>query len=52
MKVKISLRCTNNAHIRDKKVTFKNNASLRSCISKHDKIYIDNVEDLDIFMAI
>ena len=33
-----------------KKVTFKNNAPFRSCISKVSSTLIDNAEDLDIIM--
>ena len=43
MKGRISVTGTNNANKRDKKLTFKNNAPLRSCISE-----INNAEDLDI----
>ena len=43
MKGRISVTGTNNANKRDKKLTFKNSAPLRSCISE-----INNAEDLDI----
>ena len=33
-----------------KKLTFKNNASFISCITKINNTLIDNVEDLDIVM--
>ena len=33
-----------------KKLTFENNASFRSCISKINKKYLDNVKDLHIVM--
>ena len=33
---------------RNKKLTFKNNAPFRSCITKTNNIFIDNAEDLDI----
>ena len=36
---------------RDKKLSFKNNASCRSCISKINNTFIDNAEDLDIVMT-
>ena len=35
---------------RNKEWTFKNNASFRSYISKINKTFIDNAEDLDIVM--
>ena len=35
---------------RNKKLTFKNNAPFRSCISKINNTFIDNAEDLDIVM--
>ena len=38
-----------NAH--DKKLAFKNNAPLISCISKINNTLIDNAEDLDILMT-
>ena len=38
----------NNAKKRNKKLTFKNNAPFRSCISKINNSFIDNAEDLDI----
>ena len=37
---------------RDKKLSFKNNAPFRSCISKINNTFIDNTEDLDIVMTI
>ena len=39
----------NNAMIQ-KGVVFKNNGPFRSCISKINNIFIDNVEDLDVVM--
>ena len=33
-----------------KKLTFKNNAPFRSCISKINNTFIDSAEDLDIVM--
>ena len=36
----------------DKKLSFKNNAPFRSCVSKINNIVIDNAEDLDIVMLI
>ena len=50
MKRGISVRGTNNANTRNKKLTFKNNAPFRSCISKISNTFIDNAEDLDITM--
>ena len=38
----------NNAH--DKRLAFKNNAPSISCISKVNKILVDNAEDLDMVM--
>ena len=35
---------------RNKKLTFKNNAPFRSCISKINNTFIDNAGDLDIVM--
>ena len=32
-------------------ITFKNNAPIRSCISKTNNRFIDNAEDLNIFMS-
>ena len=40
-----------NANKRDKKLTFKSNVSFRSCISKINNTFLDNVKDLDIVMA-
>ena len=34
----------------NKKLTFKNNAPFRSCISKINNAFIDNAENLDIVM--
>ena len=51
MKRGISVRGTNNANTRNKKLTFKNNAPFRSCISKISNTFIDNAEDLDIVMS-
>ena len=38
----------NKAEKRNKKLTFTNNASFRSCISKINDTFIDNAEDRDI----
>ena len=37
---------------RDKKLSFKNNAPFRSCISEISNTFIDNTGDLDIVMLI
>ena len=50
VKGRISVRGTNDANKRNKKLTFKNNAPFRSCISKINNTFIDNAEDLDIVM--
>ena len=39
---------TNNANKRNKRLTFKNNAPFRSCISKINNPFEENIEDLDI----
>ena len=39
---------TNAANRRNKKLTFKNNGPLRSCISQINNAFVDNAEDLDI----
>ena len=49
---RLSIRGTNNANRTNKKLTFKNNAPFRSCISKINSTFIDNAEDLDIVMPI
>ena len=43
---------TNAANRRKKKLTFKNNASFRLCISKLNNTLVENAEDLDIVMPI
>ena len=40
----------NDPEKRNKKLIVKNNATFRSCISKINKTFIDNAEDLDIVM--
>ena len=37
---------------KDKKLSFKNNGPFRSCISKIKNTFIDNAEDLDIFIPL
>ena len=44
----IKVEGTNDANNRNKKLTFKNNAPFRSCLSKINNTCIDNAEDLDI----
>ena len=46
----ISFRSTNGANKKNKILTFKNNVPFRSCISKINTTFVDNVEDLDIAM--
>ena len=48
VKERISVRGINDANKRNKKLTFKNNAPFRSCISKINNAFLDNAEDLDI----
>ena len=50
VKGRITVTGTNNANRRNKKLTFKNNATFRSCISKINNAFVDNAEDLDIVM--
>ena len=40
-----SITGTNNANRRNKKLTFKNSAPFRSCISKINNTFIENAED-------
>ena len=47
-KINCYRKCLNRAN---KKLIFKNNDSLRSCISKINNIFIGNAEELDIVMA-
>ena len=44
----ITVEGYNNANKRNKKLTFKNSAPFRSCISEINNTFIDNAEDLDI----
>ena len=48
VKRETTVKGTDNANKRSKKVIFKNNALFRSCISKINNIFVDNAEDLDI----
>ena len=41
---------TSAANRRNKKLTFDNNAQIRSYISKHNYTFVHNAEDLDILM--
>ena len=49
-KGRVSVIGINTANRRNKKLTFKNSVSFRSCISKISIKFIDNAEDLDIVM--
>ena len=48
VKGRISVSGTNDANQGNKKLTFKNNARFRSCMSKINNTFLDNVEDLNI----
>ena len=50
VKGRITVQGDNHAKTRNKKLTFKNNASFRSCISKINNTFVDNAKDLDIVM--
>ena len=50
-KGRISVKGTNDADKRNKKLTVKNNAPFRPCISKINNTFIDNTEDIDIAMS-
>ena len=52
VKGRISVRSTKNINKRKKKLTLKNNAPFRLCISKINNRFIENAEDLDIVMSI
>ena len=41
----------NNGNRRNKRLTFKNNAPFKSCISKINNTFIDNAKDFDIVMS-
>ena len=51
VKVRIVVKVTNNVNKGIKKLTFKNNALFRSCISKINNTIIDNADDLDILLC-
>ena len=48
MKGRLTVKGSNDAKKRKKKLTFKNNAPFQPCISKINNTYVDNAEDLDI----
>ena len=48
VKGEITVKGTDNANKRNKKVIFKNNAPFRSCISKINNAFVDNAEDFDL----
>ena len=48
VKERISVRGNNANNQENKKLTFKNNAPFRSCISKINNTFIDNTDDLDV----
>ena len=50
VKGRVSATGTNAANRRNRKLNFKNNAPFRSCISKINNTFVDNLEDLDIVM--
>ena len=50
MKGRISVKGTENANIRNKKLTFKNNSPFWSSTLKINNTFIDNAEDPDIVM--
>ena len=50
VKGRINVTGTNAANRRNKKLTFKNNASIRSCISRINNAIIENAEDFHIVM--
>ena len=48
VKGRISIKGTNDANKKNKKLTFKNNVPFSSCISKINNTSVDNAEDLNI----
>ena len=50
VKGRISVTGNNAVNRRNKKLTFKNNARFRSCISKINNTFIYNAQNLDIVM--
>ena len=51
VKGRITVEGDNDDKTRNKKLIFKNNALVRSCILKINNTFIDNAEDLDIVMS-
>ena len=52
VKVEKTVKGIDNTNRKNKKVTFKNDAPFRSCISKVSNTFIDKAEDLDIVISI
>ena len=52
VKERISVTGNNASNRRNKKLSLKDNATFRSCISKINNTFIVNAEDLDIFMLV
>ena len=52
VKGRINVTDTNNANKRDKKLTFKNNAPFRLCISKINNTFVGDPWYLDVEMLI
>ena len=50
VKGRISIKGTNDANKKNKKLPFKNNVPFSSCISKINNTSVDNAEDLNIVM--
>ena len=50
VKGRISIKGTNDANKKNKKLTFKNNVPFSWCISKINNTSVDNAEDLNIVM--
>ena len=48
---RIRITGTNNTNRRNTKLTFQNNATIGSCLSKINNTFINNAEDLDIVMS-
>ena len=51
-KNKISATGINDANRKNKILVFKKNFSFRSCITKLDNMFVDNVDDLDILITL
>ena len=52
VKQRISVTGNSASNRKYKKLTFKDNAPFRLCISNINNTFIDNAEDLDIFMLV